>query len=81
MDFTDTQCDLPFAAWAITRDGSNKGMVLEANAYPDAHELAEQGWLQRQFQPNGEMSWHWTPQAETVLNIDALMSSAEGRHN
>jgi hypothetical protein len=30
--------------------------VIEGWAYPDAHDLAEHGWLERRFEPDGEMS-------------------------
>jgi hypothetical protein len=80
MNFTDVQQDLLVAAWATGRDGN--GIVIEDHAYPDAHELAEAGWLSRRFVgPGDEMSWFWTPQAETALDMNALMNSAEGREN
>jgi hypothetical protein len=77
--FTPIQQDLLVAGWATARDGN--GLVIEDWAYPDAHELAEQGWLERRFEPDGEMSWWWTPAAETALDISALLRSHEGREN
>ncbi len=68
MEFTEQQQEILTNAWLLTP----KGQVLEPWAYPDAHELAEQGWLERRFEPDGEMSWWWTPQAETALDMNAL---------
>jgi hypothetical protein len=38
-----------------------------------AHELAEQGWLQRPLvtEPDGR-SWWWSPRAELALELNAL---------
>jgi hypothetical protein len=55
MEFTETQREILFNAWLFARDGN--GQVIEDWAYPDAHELAEMGWLERRFEPDGEMSW------------------------
>ena len=41
-------------------------------AYPDAHELAEAGWLERRSEPDGPSSWWWTPQAEAALDMTGL---------
>jgi len=79
MEFTDVQQDLLVAAWATSRDGN--GIVITDGAYPDAHELAEAGWLERRFLPDGEMGWFWTRHAEMALDFNALMESAEGREN
>ena len=46
-EFTAVQQDLLVAAWATGRDGN--GLVITNDAYPDAHRLAEAGWLQRRF--------------------------------
>jgi hypothetical protein len=37
---------------------------------------AEAGWLERRFEPGGDMSWWWTPEAETAraLVVDAGQS-------
>lgn len=52
---TEMQMDLLFKAYILAKGGL--GMVLEPEAYPVAHELAEQGWLERRFESDGEMSW------------------------
>jgi hypothetical protein len=79
MEFTETQQEILVNAWLLARDG--KGQVITNDAYPDAHELAEAGWLERRFEPDGEMSWWWTPAAETALDMNQLMQSTEGRQN
>jgi hypothetical protein len=79
VEFTDTQLELLTAAYATARDGL--GVVIEDWAYPDAHRLAEAGWLERRFEADGEMSWWWTPAAETAFDSSDLMQSAAGRQN
>jgi hypothetical protein len=39
------------------------------------------GWLERRFEPDGEMSWWWTAAGETALEVHNLTSSTEGREN
>jgi hypothetical protein len=80
MEFTDTQQEILANAHLLAHDGG-KGQVLEDWAFPDAHELAEHGWLSRRFEANGDMSWHWTDAAEHALDVNALLSSAQGRQN
>jgi hypothetical protein len=77
--FTETQQDILYRAWLLARDGN--GQVVTDDAIPDADDLAEQGWLARRFEPDGEMSWWWTLAAETALDVNALLQSAEGRQN
>jgi hypothetical protein len=55
--------------------------VIQNDAYPDAHELMEAAWLEHRFEANGDMSWWWTPTAETALDLGGLLGSAEGRQN
>ena len=82
MELTETQYELLFEAWTISRAESPLGMVLRPDAYPDAHELAEQGWLERKFvDPAGAMSWHWTTQADQAFAFGTLMNSTDGREN
>jgi hypothetical protein len=79
VELTETQYDLLTAAWATGRDGN--GIVIENDAYPDAHRLAEAGWLERRFTADGDMAWFWTGVAETALDMSALMQSTDGREN
>ncbi len=80
MHLTDTQIDLLTTAYALYARGC--GMVIADDAYPDAHDLAELGWLERRFEPSGEMSWCWTPQAETAIDTVTLIDNAtRGREN
>lgn len=73
MDMTDTQLDLLSTAHLLAREG--QGMVIKDTAYPDAHRLAEQGWLERRFEADGEMSWWWTPRAELTLDLTNLTAA------
>ena len=52
MDFTETQQEILATRALLAREG--KGQVIEDGAFPDAHALAEAGWLERRFQPDGE---------------------------
>jgi hypothetical protein len=79
MELTETQQEILFNAWVLAREG--KGQVLEPWAHPDAHDLAEHGWLERRFQPDGELAWFWTAEAEHAVDVNALMESAKGRQN
>ena len=76
MDFTEPQQEILTNAWLLSRGGNGQvnGQVITAEAYPHAHELAEAGWLERRFEPDGETSWWWTPQAETALDMNALLT-------
>jgi len=80
MELTPEHLQVAFNAWAAAQDGG--GVVIEEpGRYPAAHELAEQGWLERRFEPDGAMSWWWTPAAEGALDVNALLESAVGRQN
>jgi hypothetical protein len=70
MDFTELHQEIAGNAYLLGLEG--KGQVLEAHAYPAAHELAEAGWLERRFEPNGDMSWWWTAQGDVALELGAL---------
>jgi hypothetical protein len=78
MNLTPTQLDLLAAAWAVAQDGN--GVVIANDAYPDAHDLAEHGWLERRF-VGDELAWFWTPAAETALDLNGLLQAADGRQN
>ena len=77
MELTPDHLELLFRARML---GTDRGQVLEAWLYPEAHALAEQSWLRRRFEPNGDVSWWLTPQGDTALNLTAL-TSVEGREN
>ena len=79
MDFTELHQEIAGNAYLLSLEG--KGQVLEPYAYPAAHELAEQGWLERRLEDSGDMSWWWTPAAETALDVNALLQSVNGRAN
>jgi hypothetical protein len=79
MELTETQKKIAANAWALASEG--KGQVLEDWAIPEAHELAEAGWLERRIEPNGDRSWWWTSAGETALGLSGVLGSAEGRQN
>jgi hypothetical protein len=54
LELTQTKSISCFAL-GLSRAGN--GVVVKDVAYPDALELYEQGWLERHFEPDGEMSW------------------------
>lgn len=76
---TTEHLELAFLAWAIAQQGHD-GMVLEGDAYPAAHQLAEAGWLERYFRDD-TLCWRWAPTADTALQLGELMTSAVGREN
>jgi len=63
---------------AAARTGG--GIVVPGELYPEAHELAERGWLKRKF-VNGELCWFWTPEAEAAMATNALVQDAQDRQN
>ncbi len=76
--FNAVQQDILYRAWVLARDGN--GQVVTDEAIPDAHKLAEQGWLERRF-AGEQLCWFWTAAAEHALDVNALLQSAEGRQN
>ena len=70
MNFTETQQEILYRAWLLARDGH--GQVVTDEAIPDAHDLAEAGWLARRIEENGDISWWWTAQADVALELGAL---------
>jgi hypothetical protein len=78
MEFTPTQLEILTNAWALGREG--RGQVVQPWALPDAHELAEAGWLERKMVA-GRATWWWSRQAEMALDLNALAESVEGREN
>jgi hypothetical protein len=65
-------------AWAAHRDGLDFCPLDEY--WPEAHRLAERGWLERRWvdvgDHRGDLVFMWTPQAEAALDIASLMSKA-----
>jgi hypothetical protein len=79
MTFNEQQCEILFRAWTLAQAGN--GQVLVDEAIPDAAELAEQGWLERRVEENGDVSWWWTPAADQALSYGALFNAATGSVN
>lgn len=78
MNFTETQQEILVNAYLLARRGH--GQVVTDEAVPAAHELAEQGWLERYFR-DGQLCWRWTPAAEHALDVNSLLQAADGRQN
>jgi len=79
MEFRQDHLHVAFAACAAAQAGG--GVVLDdPGLYVAAHDLAEQGWLERRFVTHGELSWWWTPAAETAVGLSAL-TDVTGREN
>ena len=78
MNFTDTQREILVNAYLLARRGY--GQVVADDAIPDAHDLAEAGWLERYFR-DGQLCWRWSPRAEHALDVNQLLESAAGRQN
>lgn len=72
MELSELQREILYNAWCLSL--KDAGQVLEAFAYPAAHELCERGWLRREVEEDGEISWWWTGRASTALELDALVS-------
>jgi hypothetical protein len=69
MDLKQDHLYVAFAAWAAAQKGG--GITVGANHLHAAHDLAEEGWLERRF-VTGDLSWWWTTAADTALALDAL---------
>ena len=80
VDFTATQLDLLTAAYATSLDGC--GVVITNDAYPDAHRLAEAGWLERRFE-DATARWRGSGRRRPTRRSRTAtsMRSAEGRQN
>jgi hypothetical protein len=79
MHFTPEMQEIITNAFLLSLEG--KGQVLTDEAIPDAHRLAEAGWLERRVEPSGDLSWWWAGMAQTALDMSALTQSTTGREN
>jgi hypothetical protein len=82
MDMTQVHHDILFHAWLLARE--NKGLVLADNVFPEADALAQAGWLERRFSPDGSvLSWWWTAAAQNAVRYGGLINVADidGRMN
>jgi hypothetical protein len=75
MELNDEMLEILFRAKALYHQ--NKGQVLEDEAIPAAHHLAEAGWLARRVEKGGDISWWWTQQAEIALNLGAIVNEQD----
>ena len=74
MPMSERQIALVADAAILAQSG--QGMVIEDWAYPEAHELAEAGWLSRRLEADGELSWHLTREAHIALALGLLLDDA-----
>lgn len=79
MQFTDTQLEVLFNAWALNTRES--GFVPSDEALDDCEQLREAGWLTRRMLDNGDASYWWTPQAELALDLHDLTKDVDARQN
>ena len=68
MEFTETQLEALFTAKAL----APKGFVPVEDAVPELEQLVEATWLRTEQQDNGDLSFYWTQQAETALDLSNL---------
>ena len=70
----ETQLQILFQMWLVSRNGL--GAVLNDDAIPAAHQLAEQGWLRREVTDDtDQLCWFWTEKAETALRLATAAGS------
>ena len=71
---TDEQLEVLFQVWLVSRHGL--GAVLNDDAIPAAHRLAEEGWLRREITDDtDQLCWFWTEKAETALRLATAAES------
>ena len=68
MDLTGTQLEALFTAKAL----APKGFVPVEEAVPELEQLVEATWLMTEEQDNGDVSFYWTQQAKTALDLSDL---------
>jgi hypothetical protein len=72
--FTPDELRLLFLAREAWQEGHDIRPADEL--WPEAHHLAERGWLQRRFnQANDEMVFRWTEQAELAIDLASLTAA------
>jgi hypothetical protein len=72
--FTEDELRLLFLARAAQQEGHD--LRPSDDLWPEAHRMAERGWLQRRFnQQNGEIVFRWTQEAEAALDLGHLMAT------
>jgi hypothetical protein len=73
--FTEDELRLLFLAREAWLEGHD--FRPADDLFPEAHRLAERGWLQRRFnQANGDLVFRWSPAAEAALDVNALTTEA-----
>ena len=65
---TTEQLEILADLWAASRSGL--GAVLNDDAIPAAHQLAEQGWLRREVTDDtDQLCWFFSEKAEVALQL------------
>jgi hypothetical protein len=77
MDLTDTQLEGLFTAKAL----APKGFVPVEEAVSELEQLVEATWLRTEEQENGDLSFFWTQQAETALDLSDLTTIGDADLN
>lgn len=73
------QLELCYAAWLAHQVG---GLIdVKPEYFPEAHDLAERGWLKRVFTDDGAMGWGWSATAEAAFRIHDLLATHAGQLN
>lgn len=71
---TTEELEVLFQMWLVSRNGL--GAVLNDDAIPAAHRLAEQGWLRREITDDtDQLCWFFTEKGETALRLAAAAGS------
>jgi hypothetical protein len=77
MELNQRKLEILHNAFMLSHSG--RGQVVQPEALRDAHELCEQGWLERRIHDD-QVTWWWSAKAETALALDA-MTDTSNRQN
>jgi hypothetical protein len=80
MEFTETEQEILFSAWAL--HARDQDFVPVPDVLPDCHHLSRAGWLEpRTVNATGAAAFRWTRHAEAVLDVNNLTESVRERQN
>jgi hypothetical protein len=80
MEFTESELEILFNAWAL--HARDRVFVPTPEALPDCHRLNEAGWRERRrVDATDDVAYRWTPQAEMALDVNGLTQSVQERQN
>jgi hypothetical protein len=72
--FTESELRVLFEAWAAAQD--DLAFAIEDVYLPEAHRLAEAGWLERRLNDQ-DVVFMWSEQAEGALQLSHVMTTAK----